>query len=273
MITRFFRTVVPALALTMGLGLAGCDNNFDIKIGDAEGVPLAKLDRSGPAPHKIVLAGPDDLMVTQGDTLTIDVKGDPEAVEALRFTLDDDTLGVTREKGSWKDKGHATVLVTMPSPNEIVLAGSGKITTASLAPKTEITIAGSGALKAAKVEAKSIELTIAGSGSVEAAGSTDRLEMTIAGSGSANMPQLKAGSAELTVAGSGEATFASDGKVEASIMGSGSVVVLGDASCTVSAMGSGTLTCASKSARTAPDAPGAPAAPEAPRAPEAPEAP
>lgn len=273
MIHRFFRGLAPLAALAGAALVAGCDG-MNIQIGDSEGVPLAELDTSGPAPTELVLAGPDTIIVTEGSELDISVSGDDEAVEALRFSLEDGSLGISREKNSWKDRGTATVRVTMPSLTAMVLAGSGDIDAASMSGKADVTIAGSGTARVAQMNATSLDLTIAGSGDFGASGKVDKLDMTLAGSGKASMAGLAVGGADISVAGSGDAEFSSDGKVEASIMGSGSITVNGSADCTVSAMGSGKLNCrAGTRAGKAPPAPAAPSAPPAPATPQAPEAP
>ncbi len=277
MIHRLLKGLAPLAVLAGAALVTGCDG-VNIQIGDSEGVPLAELDTSGPAPTELVLAGPDTVIVSEGDALDISVSGDDEAVDSLRFSLDDGSLGISREKNSWKDKGHATVRVTMPSLTAMVLAGSGDIEAESMTGKADVTIAGSGKAKVARMDATSLDLTIAGSGDFSASGKVETLDLTIAGSGEADMAGLEVGGADISVAGSGNAEFSSDGKVDASIMGSGSITVNGRANCTVSAMGSGKLNCrevtsARKAAPEAPAAPVAPPAPDAPEAPEAPEAP
>lgn len=279
MLSKLFRTLAPVAILAAGTLVAACDGgNVDVRIGDEKAVPLAELDQSGPAPTKLVLAGPDDVEITTGDRLAIAVSGDPKAVDSLRFTLSEGTLGIMRKDGGFTDKGRATVRVTMPAPEALTLAGSGGITAASLADRSEVTIAGSGELAVAKADASHLELTIAGSGTMKAAGRADSLEMTVAGSGSAEMPGLTVDEAEITIAGAGDARFASDGKVAASILGSGTVEVLGRATCTVKAMGSGTLKCSSVAPSAAragdpPPPPAVPAAPDTPAAPAAPDTP
>ena len=267
MIHKVLRGVAPLAALAAGALLAGCNGN--ITIGDSEGVPLAELDQSGEAPKELVLAGPDKVVVTRGDALAIDVSGDQDAVDALRFTLGDGALGIMRDRDAGKNIGTATVRVTMPSLTAIVIAGSGTVEADAMDGQSDVTIAGSGTAKVGTITANQLDLTIAGSGNLEAGGEVDRLDLTIAGSGSGRMAALKAGRADVTVAGSGDAEFASDGKVEASIMGSGTVTVIGNADCTVQSMGSGKLRCRGGTAAKA-DTTSAPETPEAPEAPDAP---
>lgn len=242
MFQSFFKHMAPIAAIALSAAVAGC-GDMNIEINGEEGVPLSELDMSGDAPTELVLAGPDSVVLSEGDTLDIDVEGDSEAIDLLRFSLKDGTLAVSRKNGSWDTEGTAIVNVTMPAPSTIVLAGSGSVQAPAMAEEAEVTIAGSGKANISGLEAKKLEVTIAGSGSLAAAGTSERLELNIVGSGKSEMADLKVDRAEVTVAGSGDATFASDGNVEANVIGSGDVRVIGNATCEINAMGSGTLKC------------------------------
>lgn len=273
MIKHLLKAALPLAALTLGLATASC-GNLNKSVGDGDGVPLSELDISGTAPTKLVLAGPDKVVMTEGDTLAIDVSGDRDAIAALRFNLEDGTLGIMRDK-SWKSPGVATIAVTMPPAEEIVLAGSGDIRAPTMTDKAEVNIAGSGTVAIDRIESSTLDVNVMGSGTLSAAGTVERLEFNVAGTGTLRARALEVQRAAINIAGSGGGEFASDGTVEARIAGSGNVTVYGRADCSVKAMGSGTVRCRSadsarNAGRTAPNAPNPPAAPETPPAPEAP---
>lgn len=243
---KFWSGLAIAAAATM---LSACNGNFDINSSNS-GVPLAELDYEGATPSGISLAGPDRVIVTSGETLTIDVEGDPDVTELLRFDLDDDRLGIGRE-GNWRQKGIATIRVTMPTPTSLSLAGSGKIELDRLGTggNTEVSIAGSGESRIAQIDAEVLDISVAGSGSLTAAGRAETLDLSIAGSGDLDLRDVQVGNADIAIAGSGDAVFSSDGNVDASIMGSGDVEVIGNATCEVSAMGSGNVRCNARASR------------------------
>lgn len=264
---NFAKALGPVIAIALAAGVAGCDGK--VSINGEEGKPLAELDMSGQAPDELVLAGPDEIRVTTGDKLAISVEGDPEVKDQIRFSLKDGSLAIHRkDKAFGSGDKVAIVNVTMPAPREVVMAGSGKITTAQLASKAEVTVAGSGTIETGSVSGESLDVTIAGSGNFRAAGNVKTLDMTIAGSGSAQMDALKVDKADISIAGSGSTSFASDGEVEASIMGSGNVTVKGRARCTVSSMGSGKLVCETPVQQKQGDTPEPPKAPEPPEPPK-----
>lgn len=275
MVNRLLKTVLPFAAAIFSLSVAAC-NDIDVVVGRDGGVPLAELDMSGTPPTKLVLAGPDKVVVTEGAQLDIKVSGDQAAIDELRFNIEDGTLGIMREK-STNARGVATIAVTMPAPKEIVLAGSGDISAPALVDDGEVNIAGSGNVAIARLQSTKLGVNLMGSGTISAAGTAERLDLNIAGSGAMNARQLDVQQAEINIAGSGNGEFASNGKVEARIAGSGNVTVYGRADCSIKAIGSGSVRCrpadGAGSATPAPAAPAAPAVPPAPGAPSAPAAP
>lgn len=274
MIKQLLKSVLPLAVIALGLATASC-GNFNITVGEGDGVPLSELDMSGIAPTKLVLAGPDRVVITEGNKLAITVSGDQKAIDALRFNLEDGTLGIMRDK-SWNGSGIATVAVTMPAAKEIVLAGSGDIKAPAMAEEAEVNIAGSGAVAIDRVKSSRLDVNVMGSGTLVAAGAAERLDFNVAGSGMLKARGLKVGRAEINIAGTGGGEFASDGRVEARIAGTGEVTVHGRAECKVSAMGSGTVRCRDSGAdwrdTNGDDAPPPPAAPPVPPAPDAPAA-
>jgi hypothetical protein len=238
---KVFKALGPVIAIAVAGGLAACDG-ANVRINDSEGVPLSDLDLSGEPPREVVLFGPDNLDIRTGETLAIEVEGSDEVKERLRFVLDGGTLGVMRAKGE-RLRDTATVIVTMPSPGKLTVAGSGTITAAELTGAAEAHILGSGSLVVAGIAADKLSVTVAGSGSMRAGGKVGALDLDVLGSGSAELDELRTDRADVTIAGSGGAAFMSDGEVEAEILGSGSVTVRGDARCKVRSIGSGTLVC------------------------------
>ena len=241
MIERFIRRMAPIAALAIGTALGGC--NADISINGEAGVPLAELDMTGATPRELVLASGDTVVLREGEALEISVEGDPAQAEKLRFTLDEETLAIKREKGSWGSGSEVTVNVTMPPPESLVIAGSGTVRAPTLARKADISIGGSGDVEVERIAADSLEINIGGSGSVKGAGTATRLEVSIGGSGDVDLAGLKVDTAEVNIGGAGDVAFASDGQVEANIAGSGDIRVTGAAKCEVSAFGSGKLIC------------------------------
>ena len=238
---RFIRAAAPLAAVAFAGMVAACNGHYEFN-GDSKGVPLAELDRSGPAPTKVNLSGPDRIVIESGNALTISVEGDETAAEQLRFWLEEGTLGVTRVNGRSSDS-YATVRLTMPAPSGIKVSGSGKVRSDALAQTARLSVSGSGAIDVADIDSQELDMAISGSGSVVGAGKVEKLAISISGSGDVEAPQLVANDVSVRISGSGDVEIASDGLVDGRISGSGDMLVRGSAQCSVQASGSGTLRC------------------------------
>lgn len=217
-----------------------------------EGVALADLDMAADAPHAVVLASGDQVVIEQGADFAITLQGDDDAKGRVRFALEDGALFIMHDgsdSAPQADAGRATVTVTMPAPDKLTIAGSGQITAKALADTAEIVIAGSGRIIAPALAVQQLDLSIAGSGQFEADGTAALLDLTVAGSGNASMAELLVDTAKVSIAGSGNVVFACDGAVKAHLMGSGMVTVRGAARCKVQSVGSGCLVCEPRAAR------------------------
>jgi hypothetical protein len=243
MIEHFIKRMAPLAVMGMGMSLSGC-GGANISFGQNDGVPLAELDLSGSAPTRIAVASGDTVILTEGDTLAIEIEGDDQAREELRFVREDDLLGIGRSSGLMRQNvAPATIRVTMAAPKELMIGGSGSIEAQRLAQKAEIAIGGSGNIAFAEFTGERLEISIGGSGNVKGAGTAQRIEVNIGGKGNVDLAGLKVERGEVSIGGSGDVAFASDGTVEANIAGSGTVRVTGRAKCTANSFGSGKLIC------------------------------
>lgn len=233
-----FRAVI-----VLAFALAGCDEPR-VSIDGHNGVPLAQLALSGRTAHEVTLLGPDTVHVVHGDTLTIRVEGDARAQAALRFVLNDGKLGIGRQPDANAGNGTATVTITAPSIDHLVMAGSGTMSSDRLTGKTVgVIIGGSGHIVTAGIEANQFDAEVLGSGSFTGSGHAGKLALTLAGSGEVDLARLKADEAAIDVTGSGTGDLASDGRVTGSVVGSGVVTIHGKAHCDVGVTGSGRVTC------------------------------
>ena len=229
------------LGFAAALMLAAC--NVEEGRDDVGGVDLAALDLDGTAPSAIVLEGPDNVDVVQGDSFAVDVSGDADAVTEVRFVREGDTLTVYRPGRFMLDQGTARIVITLPALQSAAIAGSGNISTEVLTGEAGITIEGSGSLVAASVDTAALDIAIAGSGNVTLGGASEALSIEVAGSGDVDASRLSVDTADVTIEGSGDVAFRSDGTVRAAISGSGDVRVMGSASCEGEINGSGELLC------------------------------
>ena len=222
--------------LFRNLGCLAATLGAQVKDGTLEGVPLEELDLTGPAPGHVALSGRAQVMLSEGETLALEVEGG-QAGEPVRFTRDENRLRIT---GGDRE---TIVRITLPAPRKLSVAGSGRMAAARLATDAKISIAGSGRIEVADVEGGQLAVSIAGSGRLAIDGHADELKLSIAGSGSCDAEGLSVDKAAVHIAGSGDAIFTCNGVVAAHLMGSGNLIVRGSARCSVHSVGSGTVTC------------------------------
>jgi hypothetical protein len=193
----------------------------------------------------IIAAGSDKVEVVKGDAFAVSATGSAEVLDRLIIRVDDGKLEIRRRSGGpLNNSGSATIRVTMPALEDIVVAGSGDLTADSLTgDNAEIVIAGSGNVSLAAVAVRKLEMTVAGSGKVEATGTVEDVEATIAGSGDIAAPSLTAQRAEISIAGSGNIAMAVTGNADVSTIGSGDVTLTGGGTCTHNKMGGGEVNC------------------------------
>ncbi len=243
-----------ALAATSASGCAYMDNEEEQRAGDDAGaVAGTPVGGSGDTLTRsyavsgftgIVAAGSDDVEITRGERFAVTATGNSALLDRLIIRVKDGDLEIRRRNGSWSNLGSATIKVTMPSLEQVTVAGSGDISADRLSGEAaEVTIAGSGNAAFAEVAAGKLELTIAGSGEIKASGTVSEIDATIAGSGNIDAPALTAERADISIAGSGNIAMAVTGTADVSTIGSGDVALTGGARCTHERMGGGEVSC------------------------------
>ena len=248
---RFSVLTVPLAAGL--LALSGCgysvfDAAEDVSSFTADGLkngqPIGETPVALSAFDELAVIGPDAVIFTTEGTHSIRAAGSSDLLSHLRYSMEDGTLLIGRDRNYSGDGGSATIYVTGASLKAVSAAGSGAVTVDRMAgPSVDLSMAGSGGLKVMDVQTDRLDASMAGSGNMQLAGRAAASDISIAGSGDIDGQQLTTDRADVSIAGSGGVKLRSDGTVEASIMGSGDVDVTGSATCETSAMGSGKARC------------------------------
>ena len=131
--------------------------------------------------------------------------------------------------------------LTVPSLNEVTLAGSGDINVEEMidAHRVTLTIAGSGDMEIEEVITPELHVSIAGSGDITLSGEGERQEISIAGSGDYEARTFISSVVDVSIAGSGDAFVQANETLVVSIAGSGTVFYLGNPTISTSIVGSG----------------------------------
>lgn len=197
--------------------------------------------------EEISTVGPQDVIVTIGDTPSVRAEGSPDALAQLEAVVEDGRLAIKPKDGfnfNWGRLASAEFHVTMPRLTGVTVAGSGDVRVDRVeGDEFEGSIAGPGSLAIADLRVDEADFSIGGSGRVISAGTVREARVSIGGSGAVEAGGLRASTATVSIGGSGDVALTVDSDAEISIAGSGDVDISGPARCSVSRMGSGNVTC------------------------------
>lgn len=243
-------------ALTAGVVAAGGAMAI-LDTDSGAGRPMAALAESSEKTYQladfdeIATSGPQDVVVTQGDTFAVRAEGSPEALALLEPVVVNGRLTIQPAKGfnwgNWPRLASATYYVTLPRLDAVAVAGSGDISVDRIEGESfDAQLAGSGSLAIAtmKVDRANFALGAAGgSGDVVASGTARETHVSIAGSGEVKAAGLHSDAASVSIMGSGDVALTVEKDAKISIAGSGDVDISGPARCSVNQMGSGDVRC------------------------------
>lgn len=243
-----------AFAVAMGALAAG---SAALVLSDGDGDDFVVPALAGPneltydvAPFEgISTTGPQDVVVTRGETISVRSEGSPDALALLEAVVEDGKL-VIRPKGqfgpfgNWGRLAEATFYVTVPRLETIALAGSGDIEVDKIEGESFAgSIEGSGEISIGTLDVNEADFRIGGSGDIIAAGTAQAARIAIDGSGEVGADGLRSETASVSINGSGDIALTVESRADVSIMGSGDVVISGPAQCSVRRTGSGDVRC------------------------------
>jgi hypothetical protein len=198
-------------------------------------------ERSISGVEKISYSLAGKLIIEQGNSETLILKGNSEDIQEIITRMDGGNLRIYTKKGCQR-LGDVEVYVTIKKLNELSVAGSGDviIKTELNSEEFELNLSGSGNIKASAVTAEEIGIDLAGSGDIDmGGGSSEELEINIAGSGDVNTSAHKSQEVDVNIAGSGNAKVWAEEELDVSIVGSGDVYYKGRPMVDASSSGSG----------------------------------
>lgn len=196
----------------------------------------------------IALRGGIDLVVRQGATEGVSVRGEDNIVPLVQTTLEgsgaEKTLRIQFKRGeSIRPHQKVEVTVDLIRLRTLSAAGSGDIRVPALTtPALALSISGSSDARFEQLDVGRFTIGIAGSGDVAARGKAGKVDVSIAGSGDVRARELAAEDVSISIAGSGDASVHATKSLEVSIAGSGDVEYSGGATLAKSRVaGSGSI--------------------------------
>lgn len=194
----------------------------------------------------IAVGGSLKVYVKIGNTESLRLEGDQEAIDQLITEVKDGTLSIRPKKSEWKQwfkkygNTKVTAYITAKKLTSLAMSGSGSIeveqtiNTSSL----DVALSGSGNIKAS-VNAQNFEAAISGSGGMNISGKAKKAEIAVSGSGGFSGRAFSAEDVDAHVSGSGSVHINVQKSLDAATSGSGSVNYTGNPTVTKTASGSG----------------------------------
>ena len=195
----------------------------------------------------IAVVGPQDVVVTRGDSYSVRAEGPGEALARFEVVVEDGILQIRPAdgfEGDWSDGEDMTFFVTVPRLSQFVLGGTGDVEIDRVeGDRFEGVVAGTGELNIGNMQVQDADFTIVGAGDLVAAGTAQAVSVKIAGAGEVNATDLRSRTADLDIAGAGDVALNVLERANISVVGSGDVEVVGGAQCSLSRIGTGSVTC------------------------------
>lgn len=211
------------------------------QISQAQTTQTEKRDHRGFSKVAFALSG--DVMISLGNTYSVELEGDRDYLREVETEVVGDELRIRRDK--WFDSGNkkVTVRITMPAIEGISVSGSGKVTVSDplRGDELDVAISGSGRALLRDVALGEVECSISGSGSlnIDGNGTIRELELSISGSGGYQGETTGINVLEARISGSGSCNCNVKEMLRASISGSGSIIYSGNPKIDASVSGSG----------------------------------
>ena len=184
----------------------------------------------------------------QGNTQSVEVKGDGETLNRLITEVSDRKLVIRFPSDTWFKKwspGRVDIFVTLPQIDALTISGSGSIDSKDKINSRilTLTLSGSGDINLADLIAEKVSVILSGSGNVKLSGDVTaaELKVTISGSGNVKATDFPANDVNVKIGGSGNCWVNSVKNLVAKLAGSGNVIYKGSPLVDTTILGSGNV--------------------------------
>jgi hypothetical protein len=181
----------------------------------------------------IAMDYPAEVVIRQGKTESMSLKGDDNALPQIITEVKGGVLRVHSSEENWGKRVNPSkaveIIITVKDLKRVVFSSAGSLLVEGLKTDSlELVLSGAGDVTLSKLELDSFDATVSGAGNVQADGVADKLSIRISGFGDFKGGSLHSQSAEVHVSGTGSATVWADKELDASISGAGSISYYGN---------------------------------------------
>lgn len=154
-------------------------------------------------PDRIEIVGSTNMIVLQGDAVSLRLRGDDNILPVIETVVEDGTLTI-RGRGSFSPSEPVSAVLTVPSLDEVSILGSGDVMFADW-------------------KASSLHLNVKGSGDIRVIGAVTEVDAIVKGSGDIYLERASIDRLSAEVKGSGAIFDAGSREIRASVKGSGKI--------------------------------------------------
>jgi hypothetical protein len=210
--------------------------NWDIELGDFDGGSgaikgsgaIVTDTRKVPAFDAVSLEYPAKVIIRQGRTESVTLKGDDNLLPQILTDIEDGALRIDTGERDWNDRVNPSqpleIEITVGDLKQVRFPSAGSLTVEKLnTDSLEVIVSGAGDIELRDLDAGSLDVVLSGAGSVEADGVVEELSVRISGAGEFEGGDLHSQFADAHISGMGSATVWVDRELDASISGAGSV--------------------------------------------------
>ena len=196
---------------------------------------------------EIRLEGAGQLVITQGDTQSLEISAEDNIIEELTSEVIGDTLVLGYRDQSWRRTVIPTEVIryeiTVNNLTNITLNGAGEITMKELETDSlVVAINGAGRIDIDELRGvENLEAKIIGAGTIALAGEAENQSIAIDGAGNYRAGDLHSSTTEIEINGLGNATVWTDESLDISINGAGNLTYYGSPDVTQNISGAGDI--------------------------------
>lgn len=183
-----------------------------------------------------------NVVLSQGRMQKVVIEGQQNIIDNIKKEVKSNSWKIDYDKNV-KGAKAVSIYITMPMVKDIVMSGSGTISTQgsfSELGDVDIVMSGSGEFNLI-MEAEDVDLAMSGSGNITLSGSGKSFDVAISGSGDVKASTFVVSECAVAISGSGNVMVNVNGDLDVAISGSGDVKYKGDAKVQSRIVGSGNV--------------------------------
>lgn len=203
--------------------------------------PMVEQELDLNAFERVSLSISADVYLKQGDTQSIQVKGQQNIIDNLITDVQDKTWRIRFDRPIRRSQG-LKIFITLPYLSGAKVSGSGNIESEHTwqAASFYAGVTGSGNINLL-VQTDDLSSKVSGSGNIQLGGSSKEYSAQITGSGNIKAYELVAEHCKVRISGSGDARVDAQEQLDVRISGSGDVMYTGRPRVNSKISGSGSL--------------------------------